>query len=68
MTKNHLDASKFTDDQHFDTDIVIIGSGAGGGIAAEQFAQAGLKVLLLEEGAYYTRADFVMEERWAYPD
>ncbi|MEO3866591.1 GMC family oxidoreductase [Rheinheimera fenheensis] len=68
MSVNHLDASQFTQDQQFDTDIVIIGSGAGGGIAAEQLAQAGFKVLLLEEGAYYTRDDFVMEERWAYPN
>jgi choline dehydrogenase-like flavoprotein len=67
MTANHLDASQFTTDRHFDTDIVIIGSGAGGGIAAEQFTQAGFKVLLLEEGAFYTRDDFVMQERWAYP-
>uniref|UniRef100_A0A486XQ31 FIG022869: Oxidoreductase, GMC family n=1 Tax=Rheinheimera sp. BAL341 TaxID=1708203 RepID=A0A486XQ31_9GAMM len=68
MTTSHLDASTFTQDQQFDTDIVIIGSGAGGGIAAEQLAQAGFKVLLLEEGAYYTRDDFVMQERWAYPN
>ena len=68
MPTNHLDASQFTQDQQFDTDIVIIGSGAGGGIAAEQLAQAGFKVLLLEEGAYYTRDDFVMQERWAYPN
>ena len=67
MTINHLDASQFTQDQQFDTDIVIIGSGAGGGIAAEQLAQAGFKILLLEEGAWYTRDDFVMQERWAYP-
>ena len=68
MPTNHLDASQFTQDQQFDTDIVIIGSGAGGGIAAEQLAQAGFKVMLLEEGAYYTRDDFVMQERWAYPN
>lgn len=68
MNNTHLDASQFTQDHQFDTDIVIIGSGAGGGIAAEQLAQAGFKVLLLEEGAYYTRDDFVMEERWAYPN
>ncbi|KKO44615.1 GMC family oxidoreductase [Arsukibacterium ikkense] len=65
---HHLDASQFTQDQQFEADIVIIGSGAGGGIAAEQLAQAGFSVLLLEEGAYYTRDDFVMEERWAYPN
>ncbi len=68
MNNTHIDASQFTQHQQFDTDIVIIGSGAGGGIAAEQLAQAGFKVLLLEEGAYYTRDDFVMEERWAYPN
>ena len=68
MNNTHLDASQFSQDQQFDTDIVIIGSGAGGGIAAEQLAQAGFKVLLLEEGAYYTRDDFVMQERWAYPN
>ncbi len=67
MPTSHIDASQFETDQHFDADVVIIGSGAGGGIAAEQLAQAGLRVILLEEGAYYTRADFVMEERWAYP-
>ncbi|GAB2926892.1 GMC family oxidoreductase N-terminal domain-containing protein [Rheinheimera gaetbuli] len=67
MPANHLDASQFTQDMQFDTDIVIIGSGAGGGIAAEQLAQVGFNVMLLEEGAYYTRDDFVMQERWAYP-
>lgn len=67
MMTRHLDASRFTQNRQFATDIVIIGSGAGGGIAAEQLAQAGFKVLLLEEGAYYSRDDFVMQERWAYP-
>jgi choline dehydrogenase-like flavoprotein len=67
MMTRHLDASRSTQNRQFATDIVIIGSGAGGGIAAEQLAQAGFKVLLLEEGAYYTRDDFVMQERWAYP-
>ncbi|HEX5792623.1 MAG TPA: GMC family oxidoreductase [Rheinheimera sp.] len=64
---DHLDASLFSTDQQFAADMVIIGSGAGGGITAEQLSQAGFKVLLLEEGAYYTRDDFVMQERWAYP-
>ncbi|QBL10618.1 GMC family oxidoreductase [Rheinheimera sp. D18] len=68
MTANHLDASQFTANQHFTADIVIIGSGAGGGIAAEQLTNAGFNVLLLEEGAYYRSNDFVMEERWAYPN
>ena len=67
MMPTHIDASTLQADQHFTADVVIIGSGAGGGIAAELCAKAGLKVLLLEEGAWYQREDFVMEERWAYP-
>ena len=38
-------------DLELSADVVIIGSGAGGGMAAEQLAAAGLDVLLLEEGA-----------------
>ncbi|UGA38060.1 FAD-binding protein [Chromobacterium haemolyticum] len=37
-------------------DVVIVGSGAGGGMAAEQLAAAGLDVLLLEEGGLYSLA------------
>ncbi|MEM5331728.1 GMC family oxidoreductase [Paraburkholderia sp. JHI2823] len=32
-------------------DVVVIGSGAGGAVAAETFVRAGLRTLLLEEGA-----------------
>jgi choline dehydrogenase-like flavoprotein len=36
---------------------VIIGSGAGGGIVAKELAQAGLSVVLLERGKWYSAAD-----------
>jgi choline dehydrogenase-like flavoprotein len=36
---------------------VIIGAGAGGGVAAKELAVAGLSVVLLERGKWYTAAD-----------
>jgi choline dehydrogenase-like flavoprotein len=38
-------------------DAVIVGSGAGGGMAAYILAKAGLKICLLEAGGYYDPAD-----------
>lgn len=38
-------------------DVVIVGSGAGGGMAAYMLANAGAKVCLLEAGGYYDPAD-----------
>jgi len=41
-----------------DVDVVIVGSGAGGAVAAETLARAGLSVLVLEEGGAVNREDF----------
>jgi choline dehydrogenase-like flavoprotein len=43
-------------------DVAIIGSGAGGAISAEILARAGLRVVIVEEGAYRTPADFIPRE------
>lgn len=63
----HIDAATLTHDQYFEADVVIVGTGAGGGLAAELFAQAGLSVIMLEHGALHRTADFRQQERWAYP-
>jgi choline dehydrogenase-like flavoprotein len=39
-------------------DVVVVGSGAGGSVIAKELAEVGLSVVVLEEGGYFTRADF----------
>lgn len=43
-------------------DFVVIGSGAAGGVIARELSAAGLNVVLLEQGAHRTQADFVHDE------
>ncbi len=38
-------------------DVIIVGSGAGGGMAAHELTKAGAKVCLLEAGGYFDPAD-----------
>ncbi|WP_150304856.1 GMC family oxidoreductase [Pseudomonas saliphila] len=61
-----LDASTFEHDRTFEADVVIIGTGAGGGTSAEILAEAGFKVLLIEEGALRTSSDFKNDEAIGY--
>ncbi len=63
-----VDASTLERDAAYECDVAIVGSGAGGGTAAEILAQAGLKVVLLEEGPLRSSGDFRMQERDAYPE
>jgi choline dehydrogenase-like flavoprotein len=47
-------------------DVCIVGSGAGGGMAAYVLANAGIKVLLLEAGPMYDPAKNVTQLKWPY--
>ena len=62
-------------DQHYD--VVIIGSGAGGGTLAWKLAPSGKRILILERGDYlprerdnwdtvsvFTRAKYTTTEQW----
>src|SRR5215831_16686221 len=53
-------AAKF--DQNDDSVVVIIGSGAGGGTLANELAQKGIKVVLLEAGKRIEIEDFLNDE------
>ncbi|ANY65294.1 glucose-methanol-choline oxidoreductase [Paenibacillus sp. BIHB 4019] len=37
----------------YDADVIVIGSGGGGAVAAKELAEAGLQVLVLEAGPWY---------------
>jgi choline dehydrogenase-like flavoprotein len=64
----HIDASTLQVSRHFEADVIIVGTGAGGGVAADILTQAGLKVIMIEAGALKSSKDFDMEERTAYPN
>ena len=48
-------------------DVIIVGSGAGGGMATYQLANAGLKVALIEAGDYYDPAADEQRTQLRYP-
>ena len=61
------DASALPANISIEADVVIVGTGAGGGTSAEILSAAGLKVLMLEEGPLKTAASFKdMDEGRAY--
>ena len=54
-------------DVRLDVDAVVVGTGAGGGVALRELARAGAKVLGLEEGGHHTAADFNQREEQMLP-
>jgi choline dehydrogenase-like flavoprotein len=61
------DGAELPELSSIEVDFVVVGSGAGGSVAAAVLAESGAKVAVLEEGGHYTRRDFNMQESWAYP-
>ncbi len=61
------DGAQFTQSETVECDVVIVGTGAGGGMTAEALTQAGLRVILIEEGPLKSSRDFKLREGEAYP-
>ena len=49
-------------DTTYECDVLVIGSGAGGGVVAGELAEAGYDVLVVEKGPYCHGCDFTQRE------
>ena len=63
---NLIDGATVSDNRTLEADVVIIGTGAGGGVSAEILSAAGLKVILVEAGRLTSSRDFNLNEGDAY--
>lgn len=50
-----------------ETDVCVIGSGAGGAVMAKELAEGGLRVVILEKGDRFTKYDFTQKEEEMFP-
>ena len=61
-----INAATLLDKTVLETDVVVIGSGAGGATTAEFLSRAGLKVLIIEEAKLRHQKDFKLNELDAF--
>lgn len=63
-----LEPIEITSDEEMNCDVVIVGSGAGGGCVAAGLAASGLDVIVVEKGGYRNESDFTHFEPEATRD
>ena len=63
-----IQGTNFTGDLHERADIVIIGTGAGGGTLGAYLAERGWNVIMLEKGGFFRAEDFSQREDEAMAD
>ncbi len=61
------EAQTLAEDLEVGCDVVVVGSGPGGAVTAWRLAEAGLQVVVVEEGGYFTKERFRGREDEAYP-
>jgi choline dehydrogenase-like flavoprotein len=54
-----------SEDTTLEADVVVIGSGAGGGVVAGELARAGKSVIVVEKGGYNYEGNFTLQESQA---
>ncbi|KAJ3290192.1 hypothetical protein HK104_006945 [Borealophlyctis nickersoniae] len=54
-----------TETVELECDVVIVGSGAGGGLIAAELAKAGHKVIVMEKAVFTNPADYILIEEFA---
>jgi choline dehydrogenase-like flavoprotein len=62
-----LDTGTVDSDVALESDVCIVGSGAGGAVVARELAESGHSVVVVEDGPYVRSRDFVQREEVMYP-
>ncbi len=62
MSGRIVDGATLTAPTQIEADAVVVGTGAGGGMAFRELAKAGLRVVALEAGGYRTSSEFNQRE------
>ncbi|EFA85697.1 glucose-methanol-choline oxidoreductase [Heterostelium album PN500] len=66
-TEENLSFIQINSERSLKADVVVIGSGAGGGITAAMLAEAGYSVIVLEKGGYVSPNAMTWKESEAFP-